>query len=154
MSKSLNAALSEEIAQRLSHKAKTSFDNAYEAALLIPGLTYVQGFLVLPCIPYKPMEHCWLEVEDAIVDPALPHLNRAPEEIWYFPAQRLSVKKLKAAIEEAKEDYPEDDPLPVYGAAPYEYYGDAMLGGKDYLDAFQAAEAKCQEINQSELDRN
>lgn len=154
MNQPLNAALSEEMAQRLGRKAKTSFDNTYAAALLIPGATYVQGFLVLRGIPYKPIEHSWLEVEDAIVDPALPNFNRAPEEIWYFPAQRLSIKKLKAAIEEAQEDYPEDDPLPVYGSAPYEYYGDAMLGGKEYLEAFQAAEAKCRELNRPELDRN
>ena len=52
-----------------------------------------------------------------------------------------------AAIEEAQEDYPEDDPLPIYGEMPYEYYGDSMLGGQDYQTAYQAANEKCKELN-------
>lgn len=58
----------------------------------------------------------------------------------------MSVKQLTAAIEEAQEDYPEDEPLPVYGAAPYEYYGDVMLGGADYAAAYAQAEAKSREL--------
>lgn len=64
------------------------------------------------------------------------------------------MKQLKDAIEEAKEDYPEDNPLPIYGSAPYEYYGDVMLGGKEYLEAYQAAEAKCRELNQRMVEKN
>jgi hypothetical protein len=61
---------------------------------------------------------------------------------------------VKAIVEESKEDYPEDDPLPIYGEAPYDYYGDVMLGGQEYLIAYQAAEAKCQEINGLNSEKN
>jgi hypothetical protein len=74
-------------------------------------------------------------------------LSKNPEHLYYFPAQKLSVKELKAAVEEAKEDYPEDEPLPIYGAAPYEYYGDIMLGGAEYQAAYEEAMAKCRELN-------
>jgi hypothetical protein len=74
--------------------------------------------------------------------------------MWYFAAQSLSMKKLKAVIEESKEDYPEDDPLPIYGDAPYDYYGDVMLGGKEYLEAYKAAEAKCKEIQALKAQNN
>jgi len=147
MSKPLDETVSREIAQRIKSKAKDSFNNTYKAALLIEGAKYVQGFLALASKPYKPVEHSWIELEDRIVDPSFPHLDKKPEEIHYFPAQSLSVKQLKAALEEAKEDYPDDDPLPIYGDAPYEYYGDLMLGGSEYQNAFKAAEAKCKELN-------
>jgi len=39
---------------------------------------------------------------DRIVDPSLPHLGRKAADLYYFSAQELTVKKLKAAIEEAK----------------------------------------------------
>ena len=55
-------------------------------------------------------------------------------------------------VEEAKEDYPEDPPLPIYGSMPYEYYGDVMLGGKEYQQAFDAAQAKCRELNRPTLE--
>jgi hypothetical protein len=64
------------------------------------------------------------------------------------------VKQLKAAVEEAIEDYPEDPPLPVYGAAPYEYYGDKMLGGRDYQAAYEEALAKCRELKQASSENN
>jgi hypothetical protein len=147
MDKPLDEALSREIAERISSKAKAPFDNAFKAALKTPGATYVQGFLATTGKPYEPIEHGWIELDDRIIDPSLPYLNREPQTLHYFPAQRLTVKQLKAAIEEAKEDYPEDDPLPIYGAAPYEYYGDKMLGGKEYQAAFETAAAKCQELN-------
>ena len=115
---------------------------------------YVQGFLAVVGQPHKPIEHSWIELSDHIIDPTLPHLKRSAEALHYFPAHRLSVKQLKAAIEEAKEDYPDDDPLPIYGASPYEYYGDLMLGGKDYLDAYNAALAKCQELQQAKATFN
>ena len=76
------------------------------------------------------------------------------QEFYYFPAESLSSKKLKAIVEESKEDYPEDDPLPIYGKAPYDYYGDVMLGGVEYLAAYQAAQAKCQEINDLNFEKN
>lgn len=114
----------------------------------------MQGFLVYAHKPYRLIEHSWLEVDDCIIDPTLPHLNKKAADLSYFPAQRLTVKQLKAAVEEAKEDYPEDNPLPIYGTAPYEYYGDVMLGGKEYQDAFKAAEAKCREISQHVVDQN
>ncbi|MBD0264893.1 MAG: hypothetical protein ICV78_19860 [Tolypothrix sp. Co-bin9] len=162
MDKALDETLSIKIAQSIKSKAKTPFDNAYKAALATEGATYVQGFLVIGRKSYKPIEHAWIELTDVsgndsvvrIIDPTLPHLNKNEQEFCYFPAQSLSVKKLKAIIEESKEDYPEDEPLPIYGDAPYEYYGDVMLGGKDYLDAYQAAEAKCQQLNQPNLDLN
>ncbi len=154
MDKALDETLSVEVAQSIKSKARKPFDNAYKAALATEGATYVQGFLVIGRKSYKPIEHAWIELGDRIIDPTLPHLNKNNQEFWYFPAQSLTVKKLKAIIEESKEDYPEDEPLPIYGAAPYEYYGDVMLGGKDYLDAYKAAEAKSQEFNQPNLDLN
>lgn len=158
MNKLLDETLSITTAERIKSRASTPFDNAYKAALSTEGARYVQGFLTFVGKPYRPIEHSWIELGDAsevrIIDPTLPHLNKNPQELWYFAAQRLTVKKLKAIIEESKEDYPEDEPLPIYGDPPYEYYGDVMLGGQDYLAAYQAAEAKCKEINQINSDRN
>jgi hypothetical protein len=151
MSKPLDATLSLEIAKRIKSKAKDSFDKAYEAALLTEGAIYVQGFLVRAGEPYKPIEHNWIELEQSLVDPSLPDLGQNALELYYFPAQRLSVKQLKAAVEEAREDYPEDEPLPVYGEAPYEYYGDRMLGGADYKVAYEEALAKCRELNKPKI---
>lgn len=147
MSKPLDTTLSLEIATNIKSKAKDSFDNAFKAAKLMKESMYVQGFLVTEGKPYKPIEHSWIELEDRLVDPTLPHLNKTEQELYYFPAQRLSVKQLLAAVEEAKEDYPDDPPLPVYGDAPYEYYGDVMLGGHDYQSAYKQALAKCKELN-------
>jgi hypothetical protein len=158
MNKLLDETLSIETAERINSRASTPFDNAYKAALSTEGARYVQGFLTFVGKPYRPIEHSWIELGDAsevrIIDPTLPHLNKNPQELWYFAAQRLTVKKLKAIIEESKEDYPEDEPLPIYGDPPYEYYGDVMLGGQDYLTAYQAAEAKCKEINQLNPENN
>ncbi len=145
MNKILDEALSLEIAQKIKSKASKPFDNAYKAALATKEATYVQGFLVTKGKPYRPVEHAWIEVGDRLVDPTLPHLKKQSQELWYFAAQSLSVKNLKAIVEESKEDYPEDDPLPIFGDAPYEYYGDVMLGGKNYLEAHQAAVAKFRE---------
>jgi hypothetical protein len=147
MDKPLDVERSLEIARTIKSKAKSIFENAYKAALVTEGATYVQGFVVFEGSPFKPIEHSWLELDDRLIDPNFQHLNRKADELFYFPAQRLTVKQLKKAIEEAEEDYPEDDALPVYGKMPYEYYGDLMLGGKDYLNAYQAAEAKCKELN-------
>jgi hypothetical protein len=154
MDKPLDETLSLEVAERIKSKARSPFDNAHKAALVTEGATYVQGFLAIAGQPYKPIEHSWLELDDRLVDPTLPSLNRPAQRLHYFPAQRLSVKQLQSAIEEAKEDYPEDNPLPIYGASPYEYYGDVMLGGKDYLAAFQLAQAKCQELNKPNAQSN
>ncbi|BAZ21155.1 hypothetical protein NIES4073_20330 [Kalymmatonema gypsitolerans NIES-4073] len=154
MNKPLDEALSVDVAQRVKSKPKTQFQNAYRAALATQGAVYVQGFLAFAGKPYKPIEHGWIELENSIVDPTLPYLNKNAQEIWYFPAQRLTVKELKAIIEESKEDYPEDDPLPIYGDPPYEYYGNVMLGDKSYQKAYQAAEAKCRELNQKNADKN
>ncbi len=145
MDKPLDAERSIELAA--SSKAKSSFETASKAMLQIEGAQYVQGFVVMVGSPYKPIEHSWLELNDCLVDPSLPKLNRKPDQLYYFPAQRLSAKQLKAAIEEAQEDYPEDDSLPIYGSSPYEYYGDVMLGGKEYQAAFEAANAKSRELN-------
>lgn len=147
MSKLLDETLSIEIAKRIKSKANDCFDNAYKAALLTEGAMYVQGFLTFAGEPYSPIEYSWIELDDRIVDPTLVHLNKNAQELYYFPAQRLTVEQLQATVEEAKEDYPDDDPLPVYGAAPYEYYGDVMLGGNDYLEAHKQAEAKSRELN-------
>ena len=151
MSKLLDEALSIEIAKRINSKPTDCFDNAYKAALLTKGAMYVQGFLTFAGEPYVPVEYGWIELDDRIIDPTLPHLNKNAQELWYFPAQRLSVKQLKAVVEESQEDYPDDDPLPIYGATPYEYYGDVMLGGKDYLEAYKEAEAKCSELNKPKV---
>jgi hypothetical protein len=149
MNKPLDETLSIETAERTKSKARTPFDNAYKAALATEGAIYVQGFLVVADRFRKPIEHGWIELDDRIVDPNLPYLNKQAQHLFYFPAQQLTVKKLKAAVEEAKEDYPEDEPLPIYGAMPYEYYGDVMLGGKEYLAAFEAATEKCRELGES-----
>ncbi|MBI4784773.1 MAG: hypothetical protein HY785_26170 [Oscillatoriophycideae cyanobacterium NC_groundwater_1537_Pr4_S-0.65um_50_18] len=146
----LDETLSQEIAKQIKSKAKSPFDNAYRAALATEGVSYVQGFLVIADKPYAPIEHAWLEMGDRIVDPTFPYLGSAPTQLHYFPAQRIKVKQLKAMVEEAKEDYPEDDPLPIYGATPYAYYGDVMLGGKEYLEAHEnAAKFSTELIRQS-----
>lgn len=152
--KTLDESLSIEVAKQINSQAQSSFENAYNAALVTDGAAYVQGFLAVSRSPHILLEHSWLEVDDRIIDPTLPHLHCNAQDLYYFPAQRLTVKQLKAAVEEAKEDYPEDNPLPIYGDAPYEYYGEVMLGGKDYLSAYQAAEAKCKELNQQIADQN
>ncbi|MBK1988315.1 hypothetical protein A0J48_012325 [Sphaerospermopsis aphanizomenoides BCCUSP55] len=154
MNKSLNESLSQQVAENIKSKAKQPFENAYKAVLATEGARYVQGFLVFAGKPYKPIEHAWIELEDVIIDPTFPHFQKTAQELWYFPAQSLTVKKLKAIIEESKEDYPEDDPLPIYGEVPYEYYGDLMLGGQEYLAAYQSAEVKCREINELDAEKN
>lgn len=152
MSKSLDINLSTQIAEQIGSKPHKCFDNAYQAALLDNSYLYVQGFLVVGIEPYSIMEYGWIELEDQIIDPTFVSLNQDAQNLYYFPAQSLKVKHLKAIIDESKEDYPEDDPLPIYGNAPYEYYGEIMLGGKEYLAAYEAAEAKCRELSQ--LDNN
>jgi hypothetical protein len=152
--KPINESISNTLAQTVKSKAKTPFDNAYRAALATEGASYVQGFLVFAGQPYKPVEHAWIETAEEIFDPSLPHLKQKVEGLHYFAAQSVSVKKLKAIVEESKEDYPEDDPLPIYGSSPYEYYGNIMLGGKEYQAAFKAAEAKCKELNQKQAENN
>jgi hypothetical protein len=149
MNQPLDETRSAELCQQIKAKAATPFDNAYRAAIATPGSTYVQGFVVLSNRSAQIIEHGWLELEAQIVDPTLPHLKKIAPELHYFPVQRLSLKQLKAAVEEAQEDYPDDPPLPVYGTQPYEYYGDVMLGGKEYLDAHQSAVAKSQELSSS-----
>lgn len=148
MSKSLDVTLSTQLADRIGSKANKCFDNAYQTALLDDRYLYVQGFLVVGVEPYSIMEYGWIELDDQIIDPTFVSLSKDAEYLYYFPAQSLKVKQLKAIIDESKEDYPEDDPLPIYGNAPYEYYGEVMLGGKEYLAAYQAAEAKCIELSQ------
>jgi hypothetical protein len=146
-SKPLDTELSLSTAKSIKSKAKSCFDNAHKAILANKEAIYVQGFIAFPGSPYKPIEHSWIETEASIIDPTLPHLGAPAEDIHYFAAQRLTIKQLKAAIEEAEEDYPDDDVLPVYGDSPYAYYGDLMLGGNEYLEAHQAAEVKCRELN-------
>lgn len=154
MSLPLDEARSREVAEQIKSKARKPFENSYRAALVTADALYVQGFLVYASKPYRLIEHSWLEVADHIVDPNFSLLNQKAEALCYFPAQRLTVEQLKAAVEEAKEDYPEDDPLPIYGSTPYEYYGDVMLGGKEYQQAYQAAEVKCRELTQKVIDQN
>lgn len=147
MQKPLDEVRSQEIAQKVKSKPKTPFDNAHRGALAMKDATYVQGFLVVAAKRCAPQEHAWLEAEEAVIDPSFPFLKQAAEKLHYFPAQKLTAKQLKVAIEEAKEDYPEDPPLPIYGSTPYEYYGNVMLGGREYQQAFEAAQAKCRELN-------
>lgn len=148
MNKSVDEVRSREIADRIKSSARAPFNNAHKAVLATPGAVYVQGFVARSGKPNAPIEHGWIELDEHIIDPSLPYLAQNGQELHYFPAQRLSVKQLKAAIEEAEEDYPDDDPLPIYGAPPYEYYGDVMLGGSAYQEAFEAAAVKCRELNQ------
>ncbi len=147
MDKPLDVEQSQTVAKQIKSKGKARFENAHRAALVTDDVTYVQGFLVYEGAPFAPIEHSWLEGSDRLIDPNFPHLNRSADQLFYFPAHRLTPKQLKKAIEDAQEDYPEDDPLPIYGKAPYGYYGDVMLGGDDYVKAHQAAEAKCKELN-------
>ncbi len=146
MDKTLDVAQSQAIAQQV--KGKDPFNLAHQATLLLPGGDYVQGFLSVRG-DAQPREHAWVELEEAIVDPTLPRLNQPPENLVYIAAHRLDLESLTAAIEEAKEDYPEDDPLPIYGGAPesYDYYGDVMLGDKAYSTAFEAAKVACRKFN-------
>ena len=153
MSPTLNESLSFEIFEQVKSKAGAPFENTHRAVLTLPGATYVQGFVVLNNGQYEPIEHAWIELDEDIIDPTLPHINKARQEIYYFPAQSLSIKTLKASIEEAREDYPDDPPLPVYDAPPYEYYGDVMLGGKDYVNAYQAAKLKSRELKAARAER-
>lgn len=150
MNKVLDTNLSSEVANQITNKSQSCFDNAYKAALLLEGAIYVQGFLVWAGEPYTPVEYSWIELDDRIVAPTLPQLNKT-QEFYFFPAQSLTVAQLKAAIEEAAEDYPDDDPLPIYGATPYDYYGEIMLGGQEYSAAYREAEAKCRELNKPKL---
>lgn len=147
MDKPLDPEQSIELAASIKSKPKASFQNASKAVAVVEGALYVQGFVAFVGAPYKPIEHSWLELSDRIVDPSLPHLNRKPEQLYYYSAQKLTAKQLRKALEAAQEDYPEDDPLPIYGSTPYEYYGDLMLGGKEYTEAYEAANAKCSELN-------
>ncbi|AFY58083.1 hypothetical protein Riv7116_5717 [Rivularia sp. PCC 7116] len=154
MDKLLDEAGSLEIATQVGSKAKKPFDNAYKAVLVTEGAIYAQGFLVIKRKSYQLLEHAWIETDSKILDPNLPHLTKEPYQMWYFTAQTFTVKKLKRIVEESKEDYPEDDPLPIYGDAPYEYYGEVMLGGKEYLSAYELAAAKYEELNQSNVENN
>jgi hypothetical protein len=154
MDKILDEESSQAIAQSVGSKAKTPFDNAYKAALATDDAVYVQGFVVLLGRPDQPQEHAWIEVGDRIIDPNLPHLKHPVEKLAYYPAQQLTAKQLQAAIDLAREDYPEDDPLPIYGKEPYDYYGDVMLGGKDYTKAHAAALSKYKEITHRKADTN
>jgi hypothetical protein len=155
MVKTLDEAQSREIAKAANSRSPTGgqrptsapFDNAYAGIVLVADAVYVQGFVAFPGAPFAPIEHAWLEVGETIVDPSFPGLKKKAEDLHYFPAQSLTLKQLKQAIEVAQEDYPEDDPLPIYGTVPYDYYGDLMLGGADYTTAFEAAKVKCRELN-------
>lgn len=144
----LDEARSQQIGKAVK-KAKGPFEYAMAAAIALetddPEVLYVQGFVV--SAGAQPAEHAWVELEDCRIDPNMRFLKKTPQELFYFPAHWLTVEDLKEAIEEAKEDYPEDDPLPIYGKMPYEYYGDVMLGGKVYQEAYEAAKAKARELN-------
>jgi hypothetical protein len=147
MEKALDAARSRELAQQIKSKAKVPFNNAYAAVQALPEAEYVQGFIAFPGQSNEPIEHAWIELGDSILDPNFQFLQKKAENLYYFAAQRLNLAQLQAAIVEAEEDYPEDEPLPIYGASPYDYYGDVMLGGKEYTEAFAAAQAQCRELN-------
>ncbi len=163
MNKILDEELSLQVSVSIKSKVEKPFDNAYKAALCTKEAIYVQGFVVICQKPYHPIESAWLELTVAssmgetsihIIDPNFKYLTKKTKNIWYFPAQSLNMKKMKSIIEESKEDYPEDNPLPIYGKSPYEYYGDVMLGGKEYLVAYEKAIAKCQELSQLDANHN
>jgi hypothetical protein len=147
MDKPLNTEQSIALSKAANCRSKAPFDNAYSAVALQAEAEYVQGFLVCVGGALQPIEHAWLETATEIIDPNFPFLKQRADAVFYFPAQRLTYSALQAAIEEAKEDYPEDDPLPIYGTNPYDYYGDVMLGGVEYTAAFNAAKAKAKELN-------
>jgi hypothetical protein len=151
MNKVLNVELSKEILKKIKPPIRNCFERAYQGTLLTPDSLYVQGFLVLSHPPYIPIEYSWIEWGDVILDPNPKHLKDSETQPDYFPAQSLSEKQLKAAVEEAVEDYPEDEPLPVYGQMPYEYYGEVMLGGKAYQTAYEQALGKCRELKRKTL---
>ncbi|MEB3358761.1 MAG: hypothetical protein VKK04_18690 [Synechococcales bacterium] len=154
MEKTFDEAQSLDLGKQIDSKAKQPFDNAHRGALVLKEAVYVQGFLVVGRQPISLREHAWLEVGDRIIDPNFQFLHCSGTDLHYFAAQTLTSKQLKAAVEEANEDYPDDPPLPVYGPPPYEYYGDVMLGGKAYLEAQRAAAAKCQDLMQPGLEEN
>ncbi|HEY9883567.1 MAG TPA: hypothetical protein V6C98_08140, partial [Thermosynechococcaceae cyanobacterium] len=93
MNKPLDAEQSIALSTSIKSKAKTPFENAYRAALATKGAIYVQGFVALAGKPYKPIEHSWLELDECLVDPSLPHFNRPATALHYFPAHRLTVKQ-------------------------------------------------------------
>jgi hypothetical protein len=138
--KPLDLELSKQITKQIKAIPKQIFENTYKAALKVENALYTQGFLAIAGNA-KPQEYSWLELPDSVIDVNLPKNNLV--ERFYFPAQHLSLDRLKIAIAEAKEDYPEDDPLPIYGNEPYEYYGEVLLGGKEYQTAYAAAMEKC-----------
>jgi hypothetical protein len=144
----LDEVRSQQISKTIK-KAKGAFEYAMAAAIELeadhPEVLYVQGFVVFA--GSQPAEHAWVELKSCRIDPNLRFLKRTNQALFYFPAQSLTVEDLKERIEEAKEDYPEDDPLPIYGKMPYEYYGDVMLGDKPYQDAYEAAKAKGRLLN-------
>jgi len=150
VAKLVDEALSVQVATTTGSKANQPFDNAYRALLHVDQGIYVQGFLVVAGNLFNPQEHAWIETESAVVDPSLPHLGQPSTALHYFPAQALTPVALAAALEIAREDYPEDDPLPVYGDAPYAYYGDVMLGGQAYQQAHRQAQTFSQLLVQRE----
>jgi hypothetical protein len=154
MDKVVDEALSRQIAQQVGSKAKTPFDNAYKAALATRESVYVQGFVVMMGKASQPLEHAWIELGDRIIDPNLPHLKHPTDKLVYYAAQQLTVKQLQAAVDVAREDYPDDDPLPIYGKEPYDYYGDVMLGGREYTKAHAAAVAKYKELTDRKAETN
>ena len=144
----IDEALSREVAQKVKSKSRKPFDNAYRAALAVKGATYVQGFLVAGGGRCKLVEHSWIEVGDraadapdvpeapeapdtpgvVIVDPNLPYLNASTENLYYFPAHRLTpleyqISNLYAGNRfKSSRKYPcrgnyqsrNSEPLPVY----------------------------------------
>ena len=155
----LDAARSSILGKTIASKPTTPFDNASNGAIALVAelgelaeIRYVQGFLLKPGDEsFQPIEHAWVELElaDGItrIDPSFRHFKKTAEELSYFPAHYIEVPDLQEAIVEAREDYPEDPPLPIYSPMPYEFYGDLMLGDKTYQVAFDAAKVKCKELN-------
>ncbi|MEB3178218.1 MAG: hypothetical protein VKL59_04145 [Nostocaceae cyanobacterium] len=148
MSKPLDIKLSIELAQRIPKLDADCFQNAYQATLITPGAMYVQGFLVIADQPDTILEYGWIELDTSLVDPTFIHWQKNAEELFYFAAQKLTLKQLLSALQEAQEDYPEDNPLPVYGTTPYEYYGEVMLGGQEYKFAYEQAVNKSRQLNE------
>ena len=155
----LDAIRSSSLGKTIASKPTTPFDNASNAAIALVAelgelaeVQYVQGFLLKPGEDsFQPIEHAWVELELADIttriDPSFRHFKKNAEELFYFPAHYIAVIDLQEAILEAREDYPEDPPLPIYSPMPYEFYGDLLLGDKAYQVAFDAAKAKCKELN-------
>lgn len=91
----LDETLSRQVAEQIKSKARQPFENAHKAALVTAGATYVQGFLIYASKPYRLVEHSWLEVNGAIVDPNLPHLEKKGRRVNLLSSPTVDRETIK-----------------------------------------------------------